>query len=208
MDQIQHKEDRKKIIAKLAKIQALAERGEGGEKVTALQMYEALKDKYGISDEEVQQAAAVPVDITQIDLKQYWGIVFSMGIIANNLQDELDFCNECPHTHTEEDCGECSTHQNIKGLQLQYEEMKRRLEKAAERMEMLHIDAYLRYIRNWHRRFLMDFLSGIVRGIGFSVGFSILGALLIYILRNIALANLPLIGRFLAELVRIVETNL
>ena len=131
MDQIQHKEDRKKIIAKLAKIQALAERGEGGEKVTALQMYEALKDKYGISDEEVQQAAAVPVDITQIDLKQYWGIVFSMGIIANNLQDELDFCNECPHAHTEEDCRECSTHQNIKGLQLQYEEMKRRLEKAA-----------------------------------------------------------------------------
>ena len=124
-------EDRQKIIAKLAKIKALAERGEDGEKVTALQMYEALKDKYSISDEEVQQAAAVPVDITQIDLKQYWGIVFSMGIIANNLQDELDFCNECPHIHTEEDCGECSTHQNIKGLQLQYEEMKRRLEKAA-----------------------------------------------------------------------------
>ena len=86
--------------------------------------------------------------------------------------------------------------------------LTRRLEKAAERMEMLHIDAYLRYIRNWRRRFLMDFLSGIVRGIGFSVGFSILGALLIYILRNLALANLPLIGRFLAELVRIVETNL
>ena len=86
--------------------------------------------------------------------------------------------------------------------------LTRRLEKAAERMEMLHIDAYLRYIRTWHRRFLMDFLSGIVRGIGFSVGFSILGALLIYILRNVALANLPLIGRFLAELVRIVETNL
>ena len=86
--------------------------------------------------------------------------------------------------------------------------LTRRLEKAAERMEMLHIDAYLRYIRNWRRRFLMDFLSGVVRGIGFSVVFSILGALLIYILRNVALANLPLIGRFLAELVRIVETNL
>ena len=86
--------------------------------------------------------------------------------------------------------------------------LARRLERLVERMEMLHIDAYLRYIRNWRKRFLVDFLSGIVRGIGFSVGFSILGALLIYILRNIALANLPLIGRFLAELVRIVETNL
>ena len=84
----------------------------------------------------------------------------------------------------------------------------RRLERLVERMEMLHLDGYLRYVQNWRKRFLMDFLSGIVRGIGFSIGFSILGALLIYILRNMALANLPVIGRFLAELVRIVENYL
>ena len=86
--------------------------------------------------------------------------------------------------------------------------LARRLEKIAERMEMLHIDAYLRYVHNWRRRFLMDFLSGIVRGIGFSVGFTVLGALLLYVLQNIALANLPVIGAFLAELVRIVESKL
>jgi len=84
----------------------------------------------------------------------------------------------------------------------------RRLEHIASRLELMHLDAYLRYMHNWKRRLLMDFFSGVVRGIGFSVGFSILGALLIYLLRNIALANLPVIGRFLAELVRIVETNL
>lgn len=83
-----------------------------------------------------------------------------------------------------------------------------RLERIAQRMEYMHLDAYLRYVQNWKRRLTMDFLSGIVRGIGFSVGFSILGALLIYILRNMALANLPVIGRFLADLVRIVENNL
>ena len=33
----------------------------------------------------------------------------------------------------------------------------------------------------------------------------LLGALLLYILRNIALSNLPVIGKFLAELVQIVE---
>lgn len=84
----------------------------------------------------------------------------------------------------------------------------RRLERVAARMEQMHLESYLRYVRNWKRRLAMDFLSGAVRGIGFSVGFSILGALLIYVLRNIALANLPVIGKFLAELVRIVETNL
>ena len=89
-----------------------------------------------------------------------------------------------------------------------FEWIIQRLELIAQRMECMHLDAYLRYVQNWRKRLTMDFLSGIVRGIGFSVGFSILGALLIYILRNMALANLPVIGRFLADLVRIVENNL
>ena len=84
----------------------------------------------------------------------------------------------------------------------------RRLEHVAERMEQMHLDRILLYVQNWRRRLLMDFLSGIVRGIGFSVGFTVLGALLLYILRGIALANLPVIGAFLAELVRIVEQKL
>ena len=83
-----------------------------------------------------------------------------------------------------------------------------RLEKLTPRMECLRLDAYLKYVRDWKRRLLFDFLSGIARGVGFSVGFTVLGALLLYLLRNAALANLPVIGRFLAELVRIVENNL
>ena len=84
----------------------------------------------------------------------------------------------------------------------------RRLEHVAQRMEQMHLERYLRYVHNWKRRLLMDFLGGIVRGVGFSVGFTVLGALLLYILRNIALANLPVIGEFLADLVRIVEQKL
>ena len=84
----------------------------------------------------------------------------------------------------------------------------RRLEHVAQRMEQIHLERYLRYVHNWRRRLLMDFLGGIVRDVGFSVGFTVLGALLLSILRNIALANLPVIGAFLAELVRIVESKL
>lgn len=84
----------------------------------------------------------------------------------------------------------------------------RRLELVADRLERAHLDAYLRYVHNWKRRLFSEFVSGIVRGIGFSVGFTVLGALLLYVLRNIALANLPVIGAFLAELVRIVESKL
>ena len=83
-----------------------------------------------------------------------------------------------------------------------------RLEAIAARWEMLRIDEYLIYLKNWKRRLAFDFISGIARGVGFSVGFTLLGALIIYLLRNAALANLPVIGRFLADLVRIVENYL
>lgn len=49
MDQIQ----REKIAAKLKKIKALAERGVGGEKETAMRMYEDLKARYELEDEEI-----------------------------------------------------------------------------------------------------------------------------------------------------------
>ena len=84
----------------------------------------------------------------------------------------------------------------------------RRLERMTQRLEQMHLEAYLRYVNDWKKRLFYEFSSGIARGLGFSVGFSILGALLLYLLRNVALSNLPVIGRFLAELVRIVENNL
>lgn len=69
------------------------------------------------------------------------------------------------------------------------------------------IEDWIRRERGW-RRLLKEVALGAARGIGFSIGFTVLGALLLYILQSIALANLPIIGRFLAELVRIVESNL
>lgn len=84
----------------------------------------------------------------------------------------------------------------------------RRLENLSCRLELMHLDAFLRYVHDWRKRLFFDFLSGIARGIGFSIGFSVLGALLLYLLRNMALSNLPVIGEFLAQLVRIVENNL
>ena len=89
-----------------------------------------------------------------------------------------------------------------------YDVLTRRLERIVSRMEQIQLDAYLRYVNNWKRRLFSEFMNGVMRGIGFSVGFTILGALLIAVLRQIALSNLPVIGRFLAKLVRLVESNL
>lgn len=84
----------------------------------------------------------------------------------------------------------------------------KKIEHLTRRIEMMHLDAFLRYVHDWRRRLFFDFLSGIARGVGFSIGFSVLGALILYLLKNMALSSLPVIGQFVAQLVRIVENNL
>lgn len=94
-------EDRQKIIAKLVKIKALAERGIGGEQQTAQVMYTTLKEKYKVTDAEIEKAAEVPVDISEIDLKKFWGIAFQLATVAKTLQEETDICTACPYTYTD-----------------------------------------------------------------------------------------------------------
>ena len=83
-----------------------------------------------------------------------------------------------------------------------------RFDSYIKRIEMLKLSELLLYADNWKKRLLFDFLSGIARGVGFSIGFTLLGALILYFLRNAALANLPIIGRFLGEVLRIAEESL
>ena len=94
-------------------------------------MYEALKKRYGITDEEVNRAA-VPVDISGIDLKKFWGISFRMALIVYSLNEEQKTCEMCRQVLLEEpECETCSTYKNTKGLQQQFEDLQRQLEKAA-----------------------------------------------------------------------------
>lgn len=108
-------EDRQKIIEKLVKIKALAERGIGGEQQTAQVMYATLKEKYKVTDAEIEKAAAVPVDISEIDLKKFWGIAFQLAAVAK----------------TDEQCTGCGTYWNMRDLRLDFEAIQQRLIKAA-----------------------------------------------------------------------------
>jgi hypothetical protein len=124
-------EDRQKIIAKLVKIKALAERGIGGEQQTAQVMYTTLKEKYKVTDAEIEKAAEVPVDISEIDLKKFWGIAFQLATVAKTLQEETDICTACPYTYTDEQCTGCGTYWNMRDLRLDFEAIQQRLAKAA-----------------------------------------------------------------------------
>lgn len=83
-----------------------------------------------------------------------------------------------------------------------------RAERITRQMEQLNLDAYLRYARDWRKRLIGEFASGVVRGVGFSVGFTLISAMILFFLRNAAIANLPVIGEFVADVIRIVERSL
>ena len=74
-------------------------------------------------------------------------------------------------------------------------------------MEKAHLQEYLHYLSDTKRLIWINFLSGVSRGVGIAVGFAVLGGLLLVILRPLAMKNLPVIGDWIAEIVRIVEMH-
>lgn len=87
--------------------------------------------QYKVTDAEIEKAAAVPVDISEIDLKKFWGIAFQLAAVAKTLQEETDICTACPYTYTDEQCTGCGTYWNMRDLRLDFEAIQQRLIKAA-----------------------------------------------------------------------------
>ena len=76
---------------------------------------------------------------------------------------------------------------------------------AAERMRL---DAYVRYESDVKRRLRDAFFQGVARGLGVMIGFSVLGAVLLYLLQDLARRNLPGISDFVARVVYLVQLRL
>ena len=85
--------------------------------------------------------------------------------------------------------------------------IEERLDRLASSLEKARFHDYLQYVSNRKRMLWTSFLTGLARGIGMAIGFTILGALLIYILRQIAGSSLPILGDFIAKLLAIVESK-
>lgn len=77
----------------------------------------------------------------------------------------------------------------------------RQLEKSkiVEYTELLH--------RPW-RLIWLNLLGGTARGVGIAIGFTFFAATIIYILQLLGALNLPIIGDYIADIVRIVQRQL
>lgn len=52
-----------------------------------------------------------------------------------------------------------------------------------------------------------NLLSGMAKGIGIGIGFTILTAILLIILQKIVTLNIPVIGDYIADIIKIVESK-
>lgn len=78
----------------------------------------------------------------------------------------------------------------------------------AERTEKANIAEYVSLLQRPSRLLWLNFIAGTARGVGIAFGFTVLGAMLIMIIRWLGLLNLPVIGGFVADIVRIVQQDL
>ncbi len=88
------------------------------------------------------------------------------------------------------------------------DKLKSHIQSLADTMDKMRLAEYVEYLNNTKRLLIVNFIGGLFRGFGMAIGFSILGAVFIYILRRLVMMNLPIIGDFIAEIVKLVQRHL
>ena len=88
------------------------------------------------------------------------------------------------------------------------EKVIEKLDDISQRVQKYSIAEYVEMVRSPRRMILINFISGLARGFGIAVGATVLGAVLLLILFRLGRMNIPIIGRFIAEIVKIVQAYL
>ena len=83
-----------------------------------------------------------------------------------------------------------------------------KIRELARTLEKMKFGDYIEYLNNTKRMLVTNFISGLARGFGMAIGFSVLGAIALYLLTKLANQNIPIIGNFITEIVRMVQDNL
>lgn len=86
--------------------------------------------------------------------------------------------------------------------------IQKKLESISLQMEAMKLSEYVDMMKNPRRMLWSNFVGGLARGFGMGIGFTLLGAVALYILQRIVVLNIPFIGQFIAEIVRIVQNTI
>ena len=86
--------------------------------------------------------------------------------------------------------------------------LEERMNRFLDAVERMRFGDYIAFESDRKRRLFDAFWQGVARGLGIMVGFSILGAVVLFILQDLAKRNLPGISDFVAQLAALVQLKL
>ncbi|CAI6020674.1 DUF5665 domain-containing protein [Cohnella sp. JJ-181] len=88
------------------------------------------------------------------------------------------------------------------------EKLSARLDDLAVQMEKAQLRDYVNLMSRPWQLIWRNWLSGIARGIGIALGFTFFAATIVWLLQVLGALNLPIIGDYIAEIVKIVQRQL
>ncbi|MCM3171134.1 MULTISPECIES: DUF5665 domain-containing protein [Paenibacillus] len=78
----------------------------------------------------------------------------------------------------------------------------------ANELERSRIAQYTELLNRPWKLIGLNLLSGTARGVGIAIGFTFFAATIIYVLQVLGALNLPIVGDYIADIVRIVQRQL
>lgn len=83
-----------------------------------------------------------------------------------------------------------------------------KVDKIAAQTEKSEIREYLDLMNRPWKIISTNIVAGMARGVGIAIGFTIIASLLIYFLQILGKWDLPFIGKYIAEIVKVVQHQL
>ncbi len=92
------------------------------------------------------------------------------------------------------------------------EKISLKVDEISRNMEKMKIAEYIDLLDHPRRLMYKNFLAGVARGLGMALGFTILftilGSAILAFLQQLLLWNIPLIGDYIAEIIKIVREEI
>ena len=85
--------------------------------------------------------------------------------------------------------------------------LNRNLERLSRKLEEQNLQELIYILGNKKEIFRRNFWAGVSRGVGIGIGVTIITAILIILLEKIVTLNIPVIGKYIADIIKIVENN-
>ena len=98
--------------------------------------------------------------------------------------------------------------QKVKPERWTTENIPHEVERLARYLERINFAAYVDLLQRPARLAFVNWTAGLFRGVGIGLGFTIVAGIIVLILQQLAVLNLPFVGKYLADLVRIVQAQL